>query len=208
MYAVSSSDYVPVWNNAQGIGIFAYDSAYNGVLWFASIGPTPGLITGTPTGQWSMTNNPAVSSAVAGTKSSTGWYTSAATISFTPIGLPTPTTSGCGTVAVSDTTGKTYTCTVTNSAGSANAVIAIKQDTVPPVVSVTTPTNGAIYKLNSKVTAAYSCSDATSGVATCVGSSANGTALTTSKAGTYVFSITGTDKAGNKTAKSISYTVR
>ena len=122
-------------------------------------------------------------------------------------GKPAPTKSGCGTVAVPDTTGTTYMCSATNSAGSASNSVIIKKDSVKPTVTITTPVNGASYALGSTVLAAYACSDATSGVDTCSGTVADGGTIKTGSAGTKKFTVTSTDNAGNKTTQSVSYTV-
>jgi len=94
------------------------------------------------------------------------------------------TKSGCGTVAVPDTTGTTYMCSATNSAGSASNSVIIKKDSVKPTVTITTPVNGASYALGSTVLAAYACSDATSGIDTCSGTVPDGGTIKTGSAGT------------------------
>ena len=151
---------------------------------------------------------PTVTAHVTGTLGTNGWYVSkTTTLKWTVTGKPVPTKSGCGTVSVPDTTGTTYTCSATNSAGSASDSVIIKKDTVKPVVTITTPANGATYALHSTVYASYSCSDATSGVATCSGTVADGAAIKTDSAGTKKFTVTSTDNAGNKETTSVSYTV-
>jgi hypothetical protein len=79
-------------------------------------------------------------------------------------------------------------------------------DTVKPAIALSVPTNNASYGLNQSVTASYTCSDATSGVASCVGTSVNG-ALITSTPGKQTFSVTAIDNAGNTTTKSVTYHV-
>ncbi len=151
---------------------------------------------------------PTVTAHVTGTLGTNGWYVSkTTTLKWTVTGKPAPTKSGCGTVAVPDTTGTTYTCSATNSAGSASDSVVLKKDSVKPTVTITTPANGASYALKSTVDASYACSDATSGVATCSGTVADGAAIKTGSAGTKKFTVTSTDNAGNKTTQSVSYTV-
>lgn len=150
---------------------------------------------------------PTVTAHVTGTLGTNGWYVSKTTLKWTVTGKPAPTKSGCGTVAVPDTTGTTYTCSATNSAGNASSSVIIKKDSVKPAVTITTPVNGASYALKSTVDASYACSDATSGVDTCSGTVADGAAIKTSSAGTKKFTVTSTDNAGNKTTQSVSYTV-
>jgi probable HAF family extracellular repeat protein len=150
---------------------------------------------------------PAVTPLVTGTLGANGWYVSATTLSWYVTGTPVATKSGCGEVTVPNTTGTTYTCSATNASGSATKSVTIKRDTVAPAVAVKAPANNAIYTVGQKVLASYGCTDATSGVASCAGTVAAGTAITTSVAGAQSFSVTGTDNAGNAATKTVNYIV-
>ena len=86
-------------------------------------------------------------------------------------------------------------------------LFAFKADAVKPTVNITRPADGASYPLDKVVTAAYKCTDNESGIATCVGTVANGANLDTSTIGDHTFTVTGTDKAGNVTAVTHHYTV-
>ncbi|MEY2470108.1 MAG: serralysin [Actinomycetota bacterium] len=79
-------------------------------------------------------------------------------------------------------------------------------DVTPPVVTFTTPAQGANYAQNSTVLASYSCSDA-SGIAACVGTASNGAAIITQKLGVQKFFVSGYDNAGNKTKVERTYNV-
>ena len=81
-------------------------------------------------------------------------------------------------------------------------------DSVPPTVSVTTPTQGALYVQSQLVAARYSCSDAPggSGLASCVGTLPDGALIDTS-VGSHTFSVTATDYTGNSTTQNVSYDV-
>jgi hypothetical protein len=78
-----------------------------------------------------------------------------------------------------------------------------------PTVSITTPTDGASYLQGQVVNASYSCATPPggTGVASCVGTVANGAAINTSTPGGHAFSVAATDNSGQTTTKSISYTV-
>ena len=78
-----------------------------------------------------------------------------------------------------------------------------------PVISVSTPSAGAVYGLGESVTADYGCQDEPggSGLAGCTGTTADGAALDTSSVGEKTFMVEATDKAGNKASKSLTYTV-
>jgi hypothetical protein len=80
-------------------------------------------------------------------------------------------------------------------------------DTQAPAITIITPAPGAVYPLNSTVKASYSCSDSGSGVATCSGPVANGASISTSSSGTFTFTVNATDKAGNASAKTVTYKV-
>jgi hypothetical protein len=101
----------------------------------------------------------------------------------------------------------TYTCVATNSLGSASNTVTIKEDSVAPTVVIKRPGHNAIFTLNQKVPASYSCNDVTSGVATCSGDVADGTGIDTSAPGSHTFSVVATDNAGNAVTKSVNYTV-
>ena len=149
---------------------------------------------------------PTVTPSLVGTPGLSGWYTSTVALSWTVTGNPAPTTSGCASASVPNTKDKKYTCSATNAVGSAKDSVTIKVDTVKPAIALSVPTNNASYGLNQSVTASYTCSDATSGVASCVGTSVNG-ALITSTPGKQTFSVTAIDNAGNTTTKSVTYHV-
>jgi hypothetical protein len=64
-----------------------------------------------------------------------------------------------------------------------------------------------VYVLNQAVAADYSCADGLSGVASCVGTVANGANIDTSSVGPHSFTATATDAAGNSSSVTHSYSV-
>jgi hypothetical protein len=82
-----------------------------------------------------------------------------------------------------------------------------KIDSVAPTITITTPSIGANYILNAGVAANYSCSDSTSGVATCAGPVANGASLSTNPVGSHGFTVNATDVAGNPAVLTNNYNV-
>jgi hypothetical protein len=80
-------------------------------------------------------------------------------------------------------------------------------DTTPPVITISTPANTA-YLLNQAVAASYSCTDDESGVASCLGTVANGANINTSSVGAKMFTVSATDKAGNTNSKTNNYSVQ
>jgi CSLREA domain-containing protein len=77
-------------------------------------------------------------------------------------------------------------------------------DTGVPTITITTPANGASYLNGQVVNADYSCGDALSGVASCVGTVAKGAPIDTT-AGPHSFTVTATDNAGNVASRTVTY---
>lgn len=105
----------------------------------------------------------------------------------------------------------TFTVTATDTAGNrstATTNYTVLTDTTLPTVSIVSPADGATFTVGQVVNASYSCADTGgSGLATCVGSVANGAAIDTASAGTKAFTVTATDHAGNTSSKVVHYTV-
>ena len=142
-----------------------------------------------------------------------GWRKAPVTVTF----KGTDTTSGIATCSAPVTlpvegTGLEASGYCTNNAGLvSNTATAsgIDIDLTAPGIIVTTPASGAVYALNSVVTASYTCSDALSGIASCTGPIVNRATIDTSKARSNVtFLITAKDSAGNITKRTVRYSVR
>jgi hypothetical protein len=80
-------------------------------------------------------------------------------------------------------------------------------DKTKPVITLSTPKDGATYAKNSAVFASFSCYDAASDIASCVGTVPNGSNLPTGTKGSKSFTVTAKDTAGNTATKTVSYTV-
>jgi CSLREA domain-containing protein len=82
-----------------------------------------------------------------------------------------------------------------------------KIDRKVPTVTITTPANLATYNAGQIVAAQYMCDDGSgSGVSSCVGTVLNGANIDTTT-GTHVFTVTGTDAAGNVAVAQATYAV-
>lgn len=82
-------------------------------------------------------------------------------------------------------------------------------DREAPTVTISSPLDGANVVKGSSLTAGYSCADTGgSGLVSCVGDVASGTALDTSSVGSRTFSVTAIDGADNRTTTSVSYSIR
>jgi uncharacterized repeat protein (TIGR01451 family) len=94
--------------------------------------------------------------------------------------------------------------------GSGTSLTVLMNDTdlIDPTVTLTTPAEGAFYRLDQVVNASYSCADTGgSEIASCTGPVANGSPIDTSTAGNHVFTVTATDGEGNTASETNTYTV-
>ena len=81
-------------------------------------------------------------------------------------------------------------------------------DVTPPVATLSTPAEGAVYDQGAAVAADYGCADDDSGIASCIGDVPSGAALDTSVAGDHTFTVAATDNAGNTANVTHHYTVQ
>jgi hypothetical protein len=123
------------------------------------------------TKQQTDTNPPVISPMLSGTLGNNGWYTSDVTVTWSVIDDESPIAaeSGCDdTNVAADTTGITFTCSATSSGGSASASVTVLRDATPPTIiaSVSSVANANGWRA-SPVTVSFTCTDATSGIASC-----------------------------------------
>lgn len=84
----------------------------------------------------------------------------------------------------------------------------ISTDVKAPKIKITSPVADQTVTRNSTVPAAFTCDDGNGvGVATCVGTVADGAAIDTSTLGTKTFTVTASDLEGKVSTKSVTYTV-
>ncbi len=83
------------------------------------------------------------------------------------------------------------------------------RDTTAPAIAISSPASGTGFVQGQAVAAEFSCADEAggTGVASCVGSLADGAALDTSTPGEKTLTVTATDGAGNSRTESVRYTV-
>jgi len=133
----------------------------------------------------------------------TGWYniaTGVPTVNFVCSDTLSGLDGSCpGPYTFLDGADQSQSRTIFDEAGnSASAGVQnVDVDTEKPAINMITPPNGATYVLNSAMPANYSCSDATSGVATCAGPVASGANVSTNPVGPHSFSVNAMDVAGN-----------
>lgn len=154
---------------------------------------------------------PEITPTVAGIVGNDGWYVSDVTITWTVTDPESEVTSSAGcepSTLAADTGGTTRECTATSAGGTASASVTVKRDATPPSVTIAAPADGAIYPVGAAVTASWSASDATSGIATVAATSEDGAALDTGTPGAKSYTVTATDAAGNRRSVTQTYTVQ
>lgn len=107
---------------------------------------------------------------------------------------------GCDPTTVTvDTTGVTFTCTVTSSGGTASQSVSIQRDATPPIITGSaSPAANARGWNNSAATVSFACNDATSGVDGCTAPQTLGEGASQAANGT------ATDNAGNTASASVT----
>ena len=80
-------------------------------------------------------------------------------------------------------------------------------DATAPVVALRSPADDAVYRTGQIVVADFSCSDASTGIASCRGTVRDGAAIDTSEVGRHRFTVTAVDRTGNTTRVTRRYTV-
>jgi hypothetical protein len=102
----------------------------------------------------------------------------------------------------------TISANATSAGGPNSDPFVVNLDNTGPVITLTTPPAAvATYTLNEVANADYGCTDAGSGLATCVGDVANGSAIDTSTVGTKTFEVDATDHLGNPSTVTHNYKV-
>jgi len=145
-----------------------------------------------------------------GTLGNNGWYVSNVTIHASGTDtISSPVTCTGDQFQTTDTLSATFNGSCTNDAGlTTNATsLTIKRDATPPVISINSPTNNGSYILNQAVASSYSCTDGTSGVATCAGPVANGSNFSTNPVAGHSFTVNATDQAGNPANATNNYNI-
>jgi probable HAF family extracellular repeat protein len=85
--------------------------------------------------------------------------------------------------------------------------LSVRIDKSGPEVSITSPADGAEYVLGESVAADYTCSDAVSGLVSCLGTVPDGASIDTASIGQKGFAVEATDEAWNVGSESFVYSV-
>jgi hypothetical protein len=148
---------------------------------------------------------PAVASALSGTLGSNGWYVSDVEVSWTVVDPESVVSSqtGCDpTAVVADTASTTFTCEATSAGGTTAASVNVKRDVTPPAVACPAPPPVfEQFQIGGVVRAAVA--DETSGPLSPIAQAAASTGVP----GTFAATVTGVDRAGNRTTARCTYVV-
>jgi hypothetical protein len=148
----------------------------------------------------------------------TGWYGSNVTVSCTA------TDNGSGlansadanfTLSTNVASGEETASASTDSKSVADAVgnsatagpYTFKVDRKAPSITITTP-KATSYIMNQPVVADYGCSDGGSGVASCLGTVADGANIDTSTVGVHTFKVDAEDIVGNSSSATVNYSIQ
>ena len=147
---------------------------------------------------------PVITKTVTGQQGNNGWYTGDVNVDWTVSDPQSPnslTTNGCADFSVTSDQGEqTYTCSATSSGGGpVTDSVTIKRDATDPTINHTLSpaANGAGWN-NTDVLVDYSCSDATSEVASC------GPDETLAEGANQSSTGNATDNAGNTASDTVS----
>ncbi len=158
-----------------------------------------------------------------GTAGNNGWFTSDVTVTLTATDNPDGSGVASTEFSLDGTTWSTYTnpFTITTegtttvsfrSTDNAGNVEETKHqdisiDKMPPVITITSPADGAEYLLNAEVLADYSAECSHSGIALISCSIPDGEKIPTGSIGDQSFTVTATDNAGNEGSAVVKYYV-
>jgi hypothetical protein len=119
-------------------------------------------------------------------------------------GLTTAVAAGVETANASTNT--RTVCDAVKNCSTAGPITAIKIDKKPPSIAIAAPA-GNYLVLQANVTASYSCDDGGSGITSCSAPTVSGGALDFRDAGSFGFTVTATDAAGNTATVTSPYAV-
>jgi hypothetical protein len=124
----------------------------------------------------------------------------------------TPTTKPCGagnnTFNLSPGASGAYTIDVTATDGAGNtSELSFDLTISGPIITITSPVEGATYELNQVVPASSSCTAGAFPLASCSKPKADGQAIDTATIGKKTFTVTATDTVGNVSTKTVTYYV-
>lgn len=159
------------------------------------------------------TTPPVITPHISGTMGENGWYVSDVTLSWDVVDPESAIeyTYMCNTRTITyDGSLIEISCSARSAGGYASAKAQFKRDGTAPYLGTLVPRTGVdTFGRGQQVASSYSCEDPAggSGLAQCSGPVPSGSNIDTSQAGTFAFTITARDVAGNQSTFTQSYTV-
>lgn len=151
----------------------------------------------------SDTTPPVISPQISGSSGNNGWFVSDVTVSWTVTDPDSAITSTAGCAAATVTTntaGTTFTCTATSAGGTDSRSVTVGRDATPPAINgIRSPGPNAAGWNHTDVVVSFTCSDDTSGIATCPGST-----TVIAEGANQIVSATAFDNAGNEASATVS----
>ena len=118
------------------------------------------------------------------------------------------TAVAAGTETSNAKTNSRQVCDTANDCSTAGPIGGNRVDRKAPTITIASPAAGAAYGVSTKVAASYACSDGGAGMTACAGPVANGSLFSTSSPlGTRTFAVKATDRVGNSSTLTVTYTV-
>jgi hypothetical protein len=150
---------------------------------------------------------PTVSGALVGTLGNNGWYVSDVAVNWTTADDVSGATPCASSFLTSDNAGASFSCSTTNGAGmtASGSVGPIKRDATKPAIGFSG--NAGSYTVDQTVAITCAASDNLSGLAGTTGCATITGAAYSFAIGNNGYTATATDKAGNSSSASTSFTV-
>src|SRR5262249_36049428 len=146
---------------------------------------------------------PSISASADRVANANGWYNGPVTVTFSCADVLSGIAS-CADPQTVSTSGSVTGTAVDNAGNTQSVTLNINIDTTAPTISFNGVADGAVYTLGQVPAASCTANDSLSGPASCSGTLSGGTA---NGVGSFTYTATATDKAGNKTTQSITYRV-
>ncbi|MDJ1422443.1 MAG: PxKF domain-containing protein [Candidatus Methanoperedens sp.] len=152
--------------------------------------------------------SPTITGAATISPNANGWYNDSVVIHFTADDVLSGINSVTPDITLStEGANQSATGTAIDKAGNSASftVSGINIDKTAPTITINSPVNGNIYVLDQNLVTYWLVSDATSGIATAMGTYPSGSVIDTASVGTKTFSVYAADNAGNTNIKNVTY---
>jgi len=149
---------------------------------------------------------PVITANITGSLGLNGWYTSDVVVQWSVVETDSELFEApCATsTQTTDVASHVFSCSASSGGGGSTEQVVLRRDATRPSIGITQP-QALSYMQGQAVAIDFSCSDGTSGIASCTANQVG--YLNTSTPGTFSFVVTAVDHAGNTSQSSVSYSV-